>query len=165
MLHLSILQLKMLVEHCKFLLSFPFKYRKVNSEQLNIWGLSTYRSSIFLFKFSSIVYTVCLSYLGKRKMIMLSFTAKTPLSDVQGADSSLPDFIQIHLSLELKEKLRKIARWTVRKNVEMCIFYVIYDMLTHSLSVAECPMHEHSPVYIPTRSHAISITSGNAGTK
>lgn len=61
-------------------------------------------------------------------MIMLSFTANTRLIDVQGADASSPD-IEIQLSPELKEKMRKVARSTVRKNVVMFIFYDIYDML------------------------------------
>lgn len=91
-------------------------------------------------------------------MIMLSFTAKTPLIDVQGADNSLPEPAEIKLSPELKEKLGKVARSTVRKNVTMCIFMVMYDMLatlyypsidlTCYLPVAECPMLEHSPVYV-----------------
>lgn len=92
-------------------------------------------------------------------MIMLSFTAKTPLIDVQGADNSLPEPAEIQLSPELKEKLGKVARSTVRKNVTMCILMVMYDMLatlyystsidlTRYLPVAECPMLEHSPVYV-----------------
>lgn len=49
-------------------------------------------------------------------MINFHLLVNTPLIDVQAADASLLD-IEKQMSLELKEKLAKVARLTVQKNV------------------------------------------------